>query len=450
MNMIFKVPWIMARWKANDAIQRSDDAQNIARSRHRERLLDILRKSNFTDIEFTFPGDIASDAPTLAAHRCILSLSLPKLSRLLREEWENLNTIEISNYSRSTFRRILEYIYLGRLDNESLTLAEMVELEASATEYDIQHLKQLVLHEMSRAARESPLNDLIRCFRLGIITEESRSCLARAIKRHIDLSNCIDIAKMAYDEKHEALFLGCARFLWTHGREAATMIRALENSDFKMELALLALGAGELSSDGDSNRNEIESGATLQHSDAYRGPDFGRLFEDEQYSDVFFEFEQECDNQDTPQRIPAHRVALSAASPVIYNRFLNDWSEKDVIPVKIYSYRSFRQFVRYLYTFDGVESNVRLGDILEIKAIAEEFSVDELITLCNEQYNRRLRESPSIDDMIQALETRFITPDAKAQIKGKLALCIDDSNALRLAKFAYESDYEDLFIKTAR
>ena len=85
--------------------------------------------------------------------------------------------------------------------------------------------------------------------------------------------------------------------------------------------------------------------------------------------------------------------------------------------------------------------------VFEKLAHLAESSEEELTTFCREEIKNQLH-SANINDLLSMLRSSLLAPDFKNQVMRTLKSRIDDSNFMRLAKFAHQQNLEDLFQET--
>ncbi|XP_076050893.1 BTB/POZ domain-containing protein 6-A-like [Oratosquilla oratoria] len=98
-----------------------------------ERLQYLFTSGELSDLDIFFPDDV--DPIPIKAHRTILSMSSPVFLAMLTGLQADTKEVFLPKYSRQSFRKLLEHIYLDRMDFESVE--EALKVYDLADEYQI-------------------------------------------------------------------------------------------------------------------------------------------------------------------------------------------------------------------------------------------------------------------------------------------------------------------------
>ncbi|KAL7288011.1 hypothetical protein TKK_0018061 [Trichogramma kaykai] len=139
-------------------------------------------------------------------------------------------------------------------------------------------------------------------------------------------------------------------------------------------------------------------------------------------------------------KIPAHKIMLSAASPVFRAMFTHDMLENKENSVNINNttVNILTEMLRYIYT--GEIETIETDKILEILAVADKYQIDTLKTKCGEILCAELSTENAIDILVAAhkykvkhLEEeviKFVTTHIQLIYDSEKMKEIDDPNIL--------------------
>lgn len=103
--------------------------------------------------------------------------------------------------------------------------------------------------------------------------------------------------------------------------------------------------------------------------------------------------------------VPCHKFVFAITSYEFYNLFHNLSSNETVIKLPEICYKSFKQFIRYVYT-----EEITLNDknIIEILVISRRFQIDHLRDFCFKELRKILQKNRDVEFIQQILKNSFI------------------------------------------
>lgn len=104
-----------------------------------------------------------------------------------------------------------------------------------------------------------------------------------------------------------------------------------------------------------------------------------KLYLDESMADVYFVFHNS--NNETIERVPAHRLILGAACPVFHQMFYGQLKEGGDVLIADFSKDAFAEFLQFFYMNDVV---LTTENILEVYQLAHKYDVPKCMDICND------------------------------------------------------------------
>lgn len=141
---------------------------------------------------------------------------------------------------------------------------------------------------------------------------------------------------------------------------------------------------------------------------------FADFFLDEQIADINFVFQDE--DNDSTEKIPAHKLILAAGSPVFKTMFLGSLPEKRDIPIVDATAEGFRAFLQYFYLD---EIKLTMENVKEVIYLANKYEVNKCLFPCGEFLRSEVPFSEictsldlaikfGMDDLMKDCKTRII------------------------------------------
>lgn len=105
-----------------------------------------------------------------------------------------------------------------------------------------------------------------------------------------------------------------------------------------------------------------------------------KLYLDESMADVYFVFHN-SNNDETIERVPAHRLILGAACPVFHQMFYGNLKEEGDVLIADFSKDAFAEFLQFFYMNDVV---LTTENILEVYQLAHKYDLPKCMDICND------------------------------------------------------------------
>lgn len=112
-----------------------------------------------------------------------------------------------------------------------------------------------------------------------------------------------------------------------------------------------------------------------------------KLYLSSELADIHFVFMTEDGESD---RIPAHKMLLSAASAVFAKMFNGTWKEKDEVTIVDTPVAAFREFLQFFYLNDV---NLTMENVDKVMNLGQMYDVTECLSVCNDFLKNHLNES---------------------------------------------------------
>ncbi|XP_055314004.1 uncharacterized protein LOC129575101 [Sitodiplosis mosellana] len=103
-----------------------------------------------------------------------------------------------------------------------------------------------------------------------------------------------------------------------------------------------------------------------------------KLYLNDDMSDVFFTFPNTGDDE-TIQRLTAHRLVLAAASPVFHQMFYGDLPEGEDVIISDCSFDAFTEFLQYFYLN---EVTLTSDNVFEVIQMAHKYDLEDCVRIC--------------------------------------------------------------------
>lgn len=153
-----------------------------------------------------------------------------------------------------------------------------------------------------------------------------------------------------------------------------------------------------------------------------------KLYLNDDMSDVFFVFTN--DNDETIQRLPAHRLILAAASPVFHQMFYGDLPEGAQVIISDCSHDGFAEFLQYFYLTDITFSS---DNVFEVIQMAEKYDLPDLISMCHDFLNEYL----SCETVFLTLHIALVYDIKELKANCERLICNDAKSVLAAEAFPY-------------